>query len=125
MKQAPIVTEPPPCFTIGILHFGSNSSPDILQTITLPSELKRLNFHSSNQTITFFQKSTGFSSISLANLSHFLRLILFTYGFLRVTRLTSCTSFRIVPTCNGIPRSFSISTFTVEADFGQSSLSLS
>ena len=71
------LTEPPPYLIVGIVHFGSNSSHAVLQTITLPSKPKRLNFHSSNQT-TFFQKSTDFSSISPANLSRFPRLILFT-----------------------------------------------
>ena len=50
------MTEPLPCLTVGLVHFGSNSSRGVSQTITLPSEPKRLSFHLSNQTI-FFQKS--------------------------------------------------------------------
>jgi hypothetical protein len=126
VKQLQGRTEPPPCLTVAIVHFGSNSSRGVLQTINFPSESKRLNFDSSDQT-KFFKKSTGFSSISLANLSHFPRLILFTYGFLRAHRpnnLTSCACFRIVSACNEIPIFFSIPTFTVKADFRQSSLSL-
>ena len=70
-------TEPPPCLTVGTVHFGSNSSRGVLQAITLPSEPKRLNFYSSDQ-ITPSQKLDSFSNISLANLSLFPRLILFT-----------------------------------------------
>ena len=39
------MTELPPCLTVGIVHFGSNSTPSVLQAITLPSEPKKLNFH--------------------------------------------------------------------------------
>ena len=33
MKQSQIMTEPPPCLTVGTVYFGLNSSPSVLQTI--------------------------------------------------------------------------------------------
>ena len=38
-----IITEPPPNFTVWLIHSGKNSSPALLLTYTLPSDPKRLN----------------------------------------------------------------------------------
>ena len=70
VKQPQIMTEPPACLTVGTVHFGSNSSRDVLQTIGA----KKVEFSlvGPNNTLD------SFSSISLANFSRFPRLILFT-----------------------------------------------
>jgi hypothetical protein len=117
-----MVTEPPPCLTVGTIHFGSNFSFGLLQTITFPSDPKRLNFDSSDQT-TISQKSIGFFNISFAYLRRFIRFILLMYGFFRATRPNnpaSCAQCQTVDVLINIFNSFSSSLVTLRADFRRS-----
>ncbi len=122
VKHPQTVTEPPPCLTVGIIHFGSNFSFGLLQTITFPSDPKRLNFDSSDQT-TVSQKSIDFFNISFAYLRRLIRFILLTYGFFRATlpnNPASCALRRTVDALINIFNSFSSLPTTLRADFRQS-----
>ena len=87
-KHPQIVIEHPAYFTVGTVHFQSNSSSLLLQTITLPSLPNKLNLDSSLQR-TVFQKFSGLANIILANLRFFNRLTLLTYGRFRAARPNS------------------------------------
>ena len=83
-KQPQHLTFPPACFTVGTVHFGSNSSFGIRQTITFPSDPNKLNLLSSDHKM-LSQKPGGFSRYVLANAIRLPRLTLLTYGFFRAT----------------------------------------
>ena len=116
VKQPQIMTEPPPCLTVGTVHFGLNSSRGVLQTIG--AEKVEFSLLEPNNTLDSFSehflgKRKPFSSINLVQV--------------RATRpnsLASCARFRIVSICKDIRSSFSISIFTTDADFRRSSLTL-
>ena len=59
-KQPQHLTLPSPCLTMGMVHSDSNSSLGERHTMTFPSDKKRLNLLSSDQS-TLFQKPKGFS----------------------------------------------------------------
>ena len=59
-KQVQHLTLSPLCLTVGMVHSDSNSSLGERHNMTFPSDSKRLNLLSSNQSI-LFQKSKGFS----------------------------------------------------------------
>ena len=84
-KQPQHLTFTPACFTVGTVHFGSNSSVGIRRTITFPSDPNKLNLLSSDHKM-LFQKPGGFSRYVLANAIRLPRLTLLTYGFFRATR---------------------------------------
>ena len=85
-KHPQYLTFPPPCFTVGTVHFGSKSSFDVRQTIIFPSEPNELNLLSSDQ-ITLFQNPRGFSRYTLAYSRRLARLTLLRYGHLSHTTM--------------------------------------
>lgn len=85
-------TDPPPCFTVPIIFFGSSSEFTLCHTFARPFDPCMLNLLSSEKitllylVFTLFQKPLLAASYYFANESLFLRLTALINRFLRMLR---------------------------------------